>query len=120
MTLISYASFGEIEKLTPLLPSVSPKTRPEELCFQDCDSKFQITGYFETVFYHRKVRDSDGPDQAIDLDRPTYEEIDEKISKMLFVDGNILRPIDQLKLEVKKLQALNIKGSLKSISLDRK
>ena len=65
-------------------------------------------------------RDSDGPDQAIDLDRPTYEEIDEKISKMLFVDGNILRPIDQLKLEVKKLQALNIKGSLKSISLDRK
>ena len=77
---------------------------------------FKISNYrlFWDCFYHRKVRDSDGPDQAIDLDRPTYEEIDEKISKMLFVDDYILKPIDQLKLEIKKLQALNIKSSLKS------
>ena len=57
-----------------------------------------------------KVRDSDGPDQAIDLDRPTYEEIHEKISKMLYSDGFNLKPIDELKSVIPKLRALNVKG----------
>ena len=55
-----------------------------------------------------KARDSDGPDQKIDLNRPTYEQI----HQMIFTDGtqNQFKPIDELKLEIRNLQALNIKG----------
>ena len=60
-----------------------------------------------------KARDSDGPDQAIDLNRPTYEQI----HQMIFTDGtqNQFKTIDELKLEIRNLQALNIKGSLNFI-----
>ena len=57
-----------------------------------------------------KVRDSDGPDQAIDLGGSTYEEIHEKITRMLYIDGFNLKPVDELKSVISKLQALNIKG----------
>ena len=61
-----------------------------------------------------KARDSDGPDQVIDLNRPTYEQI----HQMIFTDGtqNEFKPMNKLKLEIKNLQALNIKGSLNFIS----
>ena len=73
------------------------------------------TGCFElkqTFIFKSQItaRDSDGPDRAIDLNRPTYEQI----HRMIFTDDTqkslVFKPMNELKLEIKNIQALNIKG----------
>ena len=57
-----------------------------------------------------KARDSDGPDRAIDLNRPTYEQIHRMIFNGDTQKSLVFKPMNELKLEIKNIQALNIKG----------
>ena len=73
------------------------------------------TGCFElkqTFIFKSQItaRDSDGPDRAIDLNRPTYEQI----HRMIFTGDTqkslVFKPMNELKLEINNIKALNIKG----------